>query len=81
MIATNSLLVSLGQKGAVDFSYCSKVSTGHKMLLCGKDGKKNSEDLSREDCFASADGRNLPLAYSNIFPAEGKLNQLNGMAL
>ena len=56
-MATNNLQES-DCKVAVAASYCRKVSTGHKLVLNGNDGKKNSlRPLPCEDCFARAAGR------------------------
>lgn len=58
LIATNSLLESLGRKVAVRASYCHRVATGHKPVLCGNEGKKNSlRTLPCDDCFVKAAGR------------------------
>jgi len=52
-IATNSLVESLGLNSVVAVTYCRSASTGHKFVLCGKDGKKNSLGvLPWEDCFS-----------------------------
>ena len=58
LIATKSLFVSLGRKAAVHLSYDFRVSTGHNVVLCGKEGKKNSlRSLPCEDCFTRVAGR------------------------
>ena len=59
LMATNSLQAS-DHKVAVAASYCRKVSTGHKLVLSGNDGKKNSlRTLPCEDCFAKVTGRKV----------------------
>lgn len=57
LMTTNSLRES-DRKVVVAASYCRRVSIGHKLVLSGKDGKKNSlRTLSCEDCFAKVAGR------------------------